>query len=89
MKTTLANGYYMNIYKNYTFDLFIIFNEANSEPTKAEINALQYIVEEEMENENLLKDRKEFASHLQRVIEETEFDCVEYGVQILIKVWNL
>lgn len=89
MKTTWSNGYYMNIYKNYKFDLFIIFNEANSEPTKSEIVALQYIVEEEMENKNLLKNRKEFVSHLQQVIEETGFECVEYGVQILIKVWNL
>lgn len=76
-----ASGYYLNLYDNKYGswdagrDVFILFNEANSEPTGDELNALIVLVEQELE-------KNPGGETLQEVVENSGLECVAFGVQI-------
>lgn len=72
----MASGYYLNVYGNGR-DVFVIFNEPNSEPSAEELTALAALVEREIEKPHT--DAK-----LREIIEDTGLKCVEYGVQVIL-----
>ena len=78
----IASGYYLNVYdRNGKKDVFVIFNEPNSEPTGEELNILAALIESELEKEPSGRT-------LRDAIEASELDCVEFGVQIHTKGLN-
>ena len=79
MKTTAASGYYLNLYKEWSFDILLIFNEANTTPTLAEHVALQYMIEESLPSLKG-KDRKTASEVLSNLVNNSGFECVAYGV---------
>lgn len=93
MKTEFkfATGNYLNIYDDLgRYDIFVIFNEANEKPTKAEFVALQYMVKEEMEDiiQKKYLDNYIIINSIRRAVEESEFNCIKYGVQVIMNVWE-
>ena len=75
----VASGCYLNLF-DYSGerDIFIIFNEVNSEPTSEELNTLAELVECEIEK----CSSKEI---LKKIIEDSKLECVKFGVQVLTK----
>ena len=72
-----ATGHYLNLFSaDGTLDVFVIFNEANSEPTVEEIDKLQTLVDQ-----HIIGNASEKA--LEKLIEDTGLECVKYGVQVL------
>ena len=72
----VASGYYLNLFDpNGGRDVFVIFNEANSQPTGEELDTLAELIERELE-----KDPS--GETLQDAIEDSGLECVECGVQI-------
>jgi len=77
----VASGYYLNLFDNkhnswdQGRDVFIIFNEPNSEPTGEELDALAELVEQELEKDPIGQTLKD-------AIENSGLECVEFGVQI-------
>lgn len=75
----VASGCYLNLFDcSGERDIFIIFNEANSEPTSEELNTLTELVECELEKYS----SKEI---LKKIIEDSKLECVKFGVQVLTK----
>lgn len=86
----MCSGNYFNFYDELArFDIFIIFNEANDAPIKAERIALQYMITEKIEEMFIRKeqDKTVVKNEIIGLIEESEFNCVEAGVQVLIESW--
>lgn len=77
----VASGYYLNLFdqkygsSSPSRDVFILFNEPNSEPTGEELTALAELVEKELE-------KSPTGETLQDAIETSGLDCVAFGVQI-------
>lgn len=75
----VASGCYLNLFdSDGERDVFIIFNEANSEPTIGELDILTELVEHELE-------KRPSRETLERVIEGSGLECVKCGVQVLAK----
>ena len=73
----MASGYYLNVFdENAKRDVFLIFNEPNSEPTAEELDVLHDLVERELEH-------CPSGETLRDAIEESGLECVEFGVQVL------
>lgn len=90
LNTTMCSGNYLNFYDDLArFDIFIIFNEANDAPIKAERIALQYMITEKIEEMFIRKeqDKTVVKNEIIVLIKESEFNCVEAGVQVLIESW--
>lgn len=79
-----ATGYYLNVY-GQGYDIFIIFNEGNDEPTIEELSVICDLVEqavtEGIPDADVLGS---FRDKLMTRIESTELPCVEFGVQIIM-----
>ena len=74
-----ATGFTLNLFDaDGTLDVFVIFNEANAEPTMEEIEKLQTLVEQ-----NIIGNASEKA--LEKLIEDSGLECVKFGVQVLRK----
>lgn len=77
----VASGYYLNLFDNKcrsydpARDVFILFNEPNSEPTGEELTKLAEIVEKELEI-------NPSGETLRDAIEASGLECVQFGVQI-------
>ena len=72
----IAFGHYLNLYdRNGKRDVFIVFNEPNSEPTEDEVDALCDLVKAE-----LGKDPS--GATLRDAVENSGLECVDFGVQI-------
>lgn len=90
LNTTMCSGNYLNFYDDLArFDIFIIFNEANDAPIKAERIALQYMITEKIEEMFIRKEKDKMVvkNEIIGLIKESEFNCVEAGVQVLIESW--
>ena len=76
-----ATGFYLNVFDNKERswhegkDVFVIFNEANSEPTAEELEVLIQLVEREL-------DKDPTGNSLEEAIEDSGLKCVLNGVQI-------
>lgn len=74
----IATGYYLNLFdKNGKRDIFVIFNEPNVKPTKKEIHIISELVEREF-------SKNPDVYSLQKLIENMNLRCVEYGVQVVV-----
>lgn len=83
-----ATGFYINVYGN-GIDVFVIINEANDEPTTTEINKIAEMVEYAIENNlPLSKSRADFIQSTLDWISDSGLNCVQYGIQILVKDLN-
>lgn len=82
MKT--ATGNYMNVYDDLRggLDIIVLFNEANSEPTSEEISILENLITKEVGKQG---DVPGLRRHLTDIIEASDLDCVEFGVQVIVK----
>lgn len=83
-----ASGYYLNLFQEKpALDLFVIFNEANPEPTGEELTKIQDLLET-MISEGALEQPRLFEFEIRRnlalAIENTGLPCVEWGVQVVI-----
>lgn len=81
-----ASGYYLNTYGRGV-DVFVIFNEANDEPTEKELGIICDIVENalnvELDNHvNLTM----ICKTIQARIEDTNLNCVQASVQVIAQL---
>lgn len=81
---TTATGNYLNVYDDLRggLDIFVLFNEANSEPTSEEISILENLITKEVGKQG---DVPGLRRHLTDIIEASGLDCVELGVQVIVK----
>lgn len=83
-----AVGYYINIFEYSLLgregkDVYIIFNEANQEPTSEEVELIQSEVENVL-RENVNYDVHELKEMICETVESLGCECVSYGVQVII-----
>lgn len=86
MDMKMATGYYLNVYEeslcgSTSKDIFIVFNEANSKPTIEELEEIKAVVESELKNDPE-------GTNLRQVIEDINFPCVNFGVQVISSMNN-
>lgn len=79
-----ASGYYLNVYEEYGVDIFIIFNEANTEPTTAEFTAIESVITREVAEAKKSKmDYPVLKKKIESAIEDLNLDCIAFGFQVI------
>lgn len=84
-----TTGHYINVYLSDAIgkcllDVFILLNEANSEPSYEENKAIQELVED-----TILSlypcSKDELVVVLWNLLNDSSFECLSYGVQVFVK----
>lgn len=81
---TTAIGNYMNVFDEFRdgLDIIVLFNEANTAPPAEEISILENLIAKEVGKQG---DVPGLRRHLTDIIEASGLDCVEFGVQVIVK----
>lgn len=80
-----TSGNYINL-TDSDLDIFIIFNEGNDSPTIEEYEKISKLVEKEVDNMKRLGVTNYDLLHstLEEAIDLSDYNCVQFGVQIII-----
>lgn len=82
-KPMLTSGNYINLWDlDGNYDVFIIFNEANDDPTSDEIEVIEDAIRPICEdNSNSIDDKKE---KIEEIMDYLDLNCLGYGCQVII-----
>lgn len=80
-KPMLTAGYYINLWNiDGEYDVFIILNEANDEPTVNEISMIEDAIRPVCED-NSVENKKE---KMQEILDDLGLNCLDFGCQVII-----